>query len=188
MNEPTILSLRNRLSHLRDAALTFFDEAEKIYEASEDTETFSRRYNQKTVWDILPERNREYADEVRAELRRLLVQVSSVVKDSVLIDETDLRTLSRQIKTMLSALRFREFQQFGVNIHHDEGVILGIDPPSQHERELHSVSEARNIFTEAYRAVTETTDYWSPQLQSVSSLYGVKKDENVRRPPIFSST
>ena len=78
------------------------------------------------------------------------------------MNEADFRDLGRHTKTITAALRFCEFRQWGSIVHSDEDTILGIDPPSQEEESLKSVSQARTLFTESYRPVIEVMDYWSP--------------------------
>jgi hypothetical protein len=94
--------------------------------------------------------------------------------------ECDFRELARHTKVMVAALRFREFRQWGVHVHHDEGTVLGVDPPGQEESELDSVAAARALFTESCRAVTEMMDYWSPGDGGSAPMAGTVRGENVR--------
>lgn len=174
----SVTALRTQLSRLRDASLSFFDKAEKVRGETHPSEEWQYR-DQPSVWPALPSDLQETADRLRAELRPLMVQISKALRGSPLLTEADFRDLGHNGKTMAAALRFREFRQWGLQVHHDEGTILGVDPASQEEVELRSVAGARVLFTESYRAVSELIDYWSPRdgAVPVSAIPGA---ENVR--------
>jgi hypothetical protein len=173
----SVAALQNQLSHLRDASLDLFSTAEGLYTKATDVKVGVRR--PLTPWGILPSEQQAFADKLRSELRRLMVRISAELRGSPLVVEADLRDLARHTKVMSAALRFREFRQWGLQVHHDEGTILGVDPPGQEESEVNSVGTARASFTESYRAVTEMMDYWSPH-DAATALTGSARRENVR--------
>jgi hypothetical protein len=170
----SVTALRAQLSHLRDASLGLFDEAEKV-----EVRAAEKRYRYDSapeVWTILPPDLQELADRLRSELRPLMVRISAALRGSPLMSDADFRDLGRNAKVMAAALRFREFRQWGVQIHHDEGTVLGVDPPGQEESELDSVAKARALFTDSYRAVAEMMDYWSPGADGAPIAGAVRGD------------
>ncbi len=177
MNE-SVAALQNQLSQLRDGSLSLFDNAEEAYGRAHDSK--DRNYwPTRKAWEVLPGELREFADTLRSELRPLMVRISAALRGSPLMSEADFRELGRHAKIMAAALRFREFRQWGVQVHHDEDRVLGVDPPGQDEAELDSVAKARALFTESYRAVSEMMDYWAPD-DAITRVVGAERGENVR--------
>lgn len=63
---------------------------------------------------------------------------------------------------MLAGIHFRQYRHWGVYIHHDEDVVLGVDPPSQAEEPVDTVTTARALFDEAATSISELIDLLSP--------------------------
>jgi hypothetical protein len=63
---------------------------------------------------------------------------------------------------MLAAIHFRQYQQWGVRVHHDEDVVLGVDPPSQEEKPVRDVARARRLFDGAVFSIGDLIDLLSP--------------------------
>lgn len=173
--------LRKKLTDLRDAALAFFREAESVIaERYAGEERFSMKPN---MWENLPGNLQERADALRGALRELMARISFSLRGSPLLSEADFRGLGENAKIMAAALRFRGYRHWGVQVHHDEGTVLGVDPPGQEEWEFRvsetTVASARIVFTDAYREVTEMMDYWSPQNISTTPV-SETRGENVR--------
>jgi hypothetical protein len=154
----SVTPLRNQLSELRDASLAFFDAAEGFLREATDP-----YHSRSTLWSRLPEEFQTVADNLRGELRPLMARISNALRGSSVISEADFRDVGWHSKTMAAALRLREYRQWGPRVLSDEDQVLGIVPPGQEESEIDSVADARSLFTESYRAVTEMMDYWSPQ-------------------------
>ena len=55
------------------------------------------------------------------------------VRGSPLLAEADTQELRHNTRQMLANVLFREYSHSRVYIHHDEGVVLGVDPPSHEE-------------------------------------------------------
>lgn len=53
-------------------------------------------------------------------------------------------------------------RSWGVIVHHDEDIILGVDPPSQQEEPIHVIAKARRLFDEAATGIAELIDLMSP--------------------------
>jgi len=63
---------------------------------------------------------------------------------------------------MLASIHFHEYRHWGVFVHHDEGVVLGVDPPSQAEAPLPGVETAKQLFAKAATSIGELIDLLSP--------------------------
>jgi hypothetical protein len=101
----SLTTLRSQLSHLRDASLGLFDGAEKVHGEIRDAE--KRRYHHvPAVWGVLPPELQGFADELRGELRPLMVKISAALRGSPLMGEADFRDLAREAKVMAAANRY----------------------------------------------------------------------------------
>jgi hypothetical protein len=160
--DQAIALLRRKLTEIRDAAVEFISEAEKYAEPkTPKTEHPSFQHVIMDVWAFLPEDQQRRGDELRGELRRIMAEIGAVAQTSVLLDSADTRMLSQNAKRMAASLRFRLFTSWGIQIHHDEGSYIGMDPPGQSEDDNISPAQARIEFNEAYRKTLETLDYMS---------------------------
>ena len=72
---------------------------------------------------------------------------------------------------MLANIRFHQYRHHGVYIHHDQDVVLGVDPPSHLERPFQDAAEASQRFDEAATEILDLIDLLSPTdiVQSSSS-------------------
>jgi hypothetical protein len=142
----TINTLREMMTLARRSALEFFGDAQK--REDEDHEYSS-------IWqDLLTSGQRETGIALSTSLKRIGVEVAGAARGSPLLGEADLQDLRYNTRRMAAALRFRKYRQWGVYIHHDADIVLGVDPPGQIEEELPSVNAARLIFEEAASTTT----------------------------------
>jgi hypothetical protein len=123
---------------------------------------------QNDVWSLLTSENQEAADRLRGLLRQAMAEIAQEAQRSVLVDETDLRSLSQSAKRMAAALRFRQFRQWGLHIHHDEGTYIGMDPAGQSEDDLLLPDTARTEFLESYRKTIELMDFMTARRETIS--------------------
>lgn len=154
---------RASILHLRAVSQDFFDKVERI-------SSFGTG-----IWSILSSDLQKEADELRAQLRPVMVGIAAALRGSPLLDESDFRELRRYGKTMEAALRFNEFQVWEMQVHSDEDKVLGVEPERQVEREVYSVAEARSLFVEAHRQVVEMMDYHFVQQKPSHSSSGEHK-------------
>ena len=76
--------------------------------------------------------------------------------------EADLQDLRHNTRQMLANVHYNRYRHWGVHIHHDEDVVLGVDPPSQDEVPVDQAATASNLFDVAANAVNDLIDLLSP--------------------------
>lgn len=123
-------------------------------------------------WLVGSEEIRNEADELRTALKSLSVDIAGAARGSPLIDEADLQDLRHNTRQMLANVRFKKYQYSPTYIHHDEDVVLGVDPPSQDENPVDDPATARRLFDAAATAIRDLIDFLSPA-ESVQSPAGV---------------
>jgi len=154
LNREGIAELRERLTTIRNAATSFFDKAQRRQDEG-------REYSH--IWDdLLTPELRQEGEELRATMKRLGVDIAGAARGSPLIAEADLQDLRHNTRRMLATIHFRKYRHWGVIVHHDEDIILGVDPPSQEEKPVTDVARARPLFNNAAASISELVDLLSP--------------------------
>jgi hypothetical protein len=154
LNKEGITELKERLTTIQNAATSFFDEAQRYQDqAVEYTD----------IWDgLLPPESRQDGEALRAAIKRLTVDIAGAARGSPLIAEADLQDLRHNTRRMLGSIHFHKYRHWGVYVHHDEDIVLGVDPPSQEEEPVSAVAHARPLFNNAAASVGELIDVLSP--------------------------
>jgi hypothetical protein len=155
-----IAALRVRLKVLREAGAQYFGQVggERVRET----------YNSYR-WELTGD---EDAEALRTEIKRFSVDLAGAARGSALIAEADLQDLRHKSRQMLASVRFNRYRHQGVYIHHDEDLILGVDPPSQREDAVDSAEEAPQLFDEAAAWMGDLIDLLSPSESTSTTTAG----------------
>jgi hypothetical protein len=152
---------KERIAELRESLRTICNTATSFFDKAQERQDQDREYGD--IWDdLLTLELRGEGDELRASLKRLSVDIAGGARGSPLIAEADLQDLRHNTRRMLASIRFHRYRHWGVYVHHDEDVVLGVDPPSQEEEPLTDVASARRLFNNAATSVGELIDLLSP--------------------------
>jgi hypothetical protein len=168
ISEAGISELRERLEAIRGSAAAYFDEASRLNEGEDIDQGWAD-----TLSMLLSEKGKE----LRADIKRLSVQIAGAARGAPLIAEADLQDIRHSTRRMLASIHFRRYRYSGVYVHHDEGTVLGVDPPSQREEPVSSVGTAREIFDGSIDDIGELIDLLSP---AETADLGVKGTESYR--------
>jgi hypothetical protein len=148
-----IQTLRQRLEDLFSRAHDFFGRAHP-----DQVELSYMRYG----WGLSDSGLSQTAEELRSEIKALAVDIAGAARGAALVAEADLQDLRHNVRRMLAAIRFNEYRHSGVYVHHDEGTVLGVDPPSQEETPLELATEALPNFAKATDGVRDLIDLLTP--------------------------
>lgn len=147
-----IAALRERLTAVREAGALYFARAEPV----QVDEAFGRH-----SWAV-GSRVQDEGEALRTTIKSLSVDIAGAARGSVLIAEADLQDLRHNTRQMLANVRFKKYRHAGTYIHHDEDLVLGVDPPSQEENPLDEAETARSVFDDAAVAIHDLIDLLSP--------------------------
>ncbi len=164
-----ITILRHSLTRVRDEAIQFFVYVDAMVPPEWKAERpYWSTTSDEDPWSLLTAKDQESADRLRGSLREVMAELAQEAQRSVLVDEADIRLLRHNAKKMAAVLRFRLFRQWGIQIHHDEGSYIGMDPPGQSEDDFILPETARSEFLESYRKTIELMDFMSARRDSVN--------------------
>ena len=153
LTKEDIASLRNRLTDVRDQGAAYFANAnptkvgDSVWEHS---------------WKITSDDTLNEAETLRTAIKALSVDIAGAARGSPLLAEADTQELRHNTRQMLASVRFHQYQHTGVYIHHDEDVVLGVDPPSHEEVPFDNVATAPKRFYEAATEILDLIDLLSP--------------------------
>lgn len=149
-----IVVLRNRLTVVRDQGAEFFAKANP-------TRTDHGPWDDHS-WEIESDIIRSEAEALRANIKALSVDVAGAARGSPLHAEADMQELRHNTRQMLANVRFYEYRHDGVTVHHDEGVVLGVDPPSHAQFPFEDAAMAPKRFGQAADDIGDLIDLLSP--------------------------
>lgn len=138
--------LSDGITTLIEEATAFFDAA--ISSCKEDlTPTWMNRdEGRNAYWDKLAQENRQVSQKAQEKLLNLIALILPTLKASPVLDVSDEKDVGRCVKRMRAALKLRKFRSWNIEVLHDEGTVLGVNPPGQSEDECSSPVDARNEF------------------------------------------
>ena len=156
MNDKTAV-LRRKLTELRDNALPFLSELAEDY--GPQPGIIIPRSPVSSFWNDLPPEVYTRSDNLRRQVRQVMVQVATAARRSPLLTDVDVGDLTANAKRIAAAVRLRKYIRWGVTIQHDEDIVLGVDPAGQSEAEWISPQDAHTIFSEACNDSVEMMDF-----------------------------
>ena len=146
LTKEDIGQLRTRLTDVRDQGAAYFAKANPT-KVSDGVWKHS--------WEITSDDVRNEAETLRTAIKALSVDIAGAARGSPLLAEADTQELRHKTRQMLANVRFCQYRHTGVYIHHDEDVVLGVDPPSHEEVPFDDAATAPRRF---YQAATEILD------------------------------
>jgi len=154
--------ISEELSDLAKAAQSYFEEA--IIQCQDDGEPAwaSGRRGTNAFWELLDDNLKSTSQRLQQQMLDVVPKLLPIVKNSPLLNETDEKEIGICIKKMRAALRLRDFRSWNVEVLHDEGTVLGVNPPGQSEDDPSTPMESLESFNQC-----------SNQLKDIVSLLSV---------------
>lgn len=156
MTKEDIGTLRSRVVALRDKAADYFSKA-KPSERSD-----GMPWQPETRWEIEDTETLRECETLRQSIKELSVAIAGAARGSPLLADADMQELRHSTRQMLANVRFHEYRHTGVYVHHDEDIVLGVDPASHEEVPFSDAMAAANRFDSAAAKLLDLTDLLSP--------------------------
>lgn len=113
-------------------------------------------------WEIGDAKTLQECEALRHDIKELSVDIAAAARSSPLLADADMQELRHNTRQMLANVHFREYHHTGVYVHHDEGTVLGVDPPTHEEIPFGESSSARVRFDQAAAKTLDLTDLLLP--------------------------
>ena len=84
-------------------------------------------------WEIKDAQTLQESVALRQAIKDLSVDIAAAAQLSPLLAGADMQELRHNTRQMLANVHFNEYRHTGVYVHHDEGTVLGVDPPTHEE-------------------------------------------------------
>jgi hypothetical protein len=149
----------DRLSLLATDASAFFDKAQiELEEISREGRFGVGSPERDHFWEGLSDGLRHEARALVSRLLSLAGHVVTAAREAPLASDADARDVMLGTKAMRAALQLREFRSWDTEVIHDEGTILGTNPPGQSDESGYPPEMARRTFDEWVAKFREIVD------------------------------
>ena len=140
---------------MRKRGKEYFDEAdpEKVVETAWPFDE---------SWELEDAKTLQKCEALRQTIKELSVDLGGAARVSPLLADADMQELRHNTRQMLANVHFREYRHTGVYVHHDEGIVLGVDPPTHEEIPFEDASTAPRRFDQAAAKTLDLTDLLLP--------------------------
>lgn len=155
LTKESIEALRRRLVEVREQGKLHFSQ-------TAPRAVMDKVWPYKEYWEIEDPEHLQCCEELRQNLKKLSVDIAASARISPLLADADMQELRHNTRQMLSNLYYREYRHTGVYVHHDEGLVLGVDPPTHEEVPFESASYAPRRFDEAMAKTLDIVDLLLP--------------------------
>ena len=142
LTKENIGELRERLVAVRERGKEYFAEADPE-KAVETAPPFCES------WEIKDAQTLQESAALRQAIKDLSVDIAAAAQLSPLLADADMQELRHNTRQMLANVHFSEYRHTGVYVHHDEGTVLGVDPPTHEEILLGDALTAPRRFDQA---------------------------------------
>ena len=156
-------SIIEQLVDIHNDAIEYFKSALAEYPGEEFSEYSEGVYwSNEDYWQGSPPLLKIEAEGIAARLAALAQQTGPAIRRSPLLTEADEREAGHAFKGMRAALRFRQFEHEEVEVLHDEGMVLGVQPAREYERKVIPPG-AKEIFDTWVQSLKNRLDLADPQ-------------------------
>ena len=153
LTKEEIGTLRTRMTSVREQAEVYFAEVKPRRITDDRTGKSLKK------WDPIALQKRET---LKQTIKELGVDIAAAVRVSPLHSDADMQELRHNTRQMLANVQFREYRHTGVYVHHDEGVVLGVDPPTHETIPISDAETAQKRFDQAAAKTLDLTDLLLP--------------------------
>ena len=152
LTKEEIGALQGRMVSIRSQAKAYFAKA------SPKTVVDNSAWPPEKWFEISDPKTLKKCEALRRMIKELSVDIAAAVRVSPLHSDADMQELRHNTRQMLANVQFREYHHTGVYIHHDEDVVLGVDPPTHEEVSVEDVATAQRRFDQAAAKTLDLTD------------------------------
>lgn len=156
-----IKTLSNELQKLKETAEDFFSLASTSCDNDNSPPWMAATRGTNNYWEMLDDNVQHTSRILQKNLLPIISSLIPAVKASPLLNESDEKELGLCLKRMRAALRLRDFISWNTEVLHDEGVVLGVNPPGQSVDNPSTPKESRESFFQCHDQLAEMVEFLS---------------------------
>ena len=156
LTKENIEALRMRLEVVREQGKKYFAEADPKQVVDETI------FPLRESWEVEDAETLQNCEALRQTIKELSVDLAAAARISPLLADADMQELRHNTRQMLANVYYREYHHTGTSVHHDEGTVLGVDPPTHEETPFGDARTAPRRFEQAAAKTLDITDLLIP--------------------------
>ena len=149
---------KENIAELRERHVAVRERGKKYFAEADPEKVVDPAWPFDESWEIKDAETLQERDALRQAIKELSVDIAAAARVSPLLADADMQELRHNTRQMLANVHLREYRHTGVYIHHDEGTVLGVDPPTHEEIPLADASTAPRHFDQAAAKTLDLTD------------------------------
>ncbi len=167
-------AIRMALQSLAKIATGYFQKAEdELANVQEPNDySWSARPEPEFYWSQLTAELQSEATKLIKQLYELFPMIATAVERTPALTIADQREIGSAVKKIRAAMRFRRYLYSEIEVLHDEGIVLGVQPPSQSEDKPLDPKSAAKVFAESINRLEDIVEL-------VSTTAGSTMDDTV---------
>ena len=153
LTKEKIEDIRSRLVEVRKLGREYFAKVAPKEFPDEALELYKNKR-----WIIYETEDMERCEKLSHSIKELSVDIAAAARLSPLLADADMQELRHNTRQMLANLKINRYMHTGVFVHHDEGTVLGVDPPTHDEFPFEHVVTAADYFENAASKTLDIVD------------------------------
>lgn len=143
-----IKEIQITIEKLKEIYTLFFLSAEKVCGNKKDDSIWTTgTLDEEMYWNKLPEELQAKSQEAQKMTLEVISLILPALQSSPILDKSDEKDIGIYAKKMRSALKLKEYKSWEIDVLHDEGVVLGVNPPGQSENKPFHPTDANKVYS-----------------------------------------
>ena len=156
LTRENIEAMRTQLVTAREQGKQYFAQADPEWVVDDNVSPL------RESWKIVDAETLQKCKTLRQTIKELSVEIAAAARTSPLLADADMQELRHNTRQMLANVHYREYRHTGVYVHHDEDMVLGVDPPAHEEIPFPNATSAPRHFAQAAAKILNLTDLLLP--------------------------
>lgn len=162
MDNSTRAKLLKKLKAIKKQGIAFFNNASSDLDGCGYSIDPYDKIDRDEFWNQLQEDTQNIAIKTITKIIDETPLIAESARLTPYLSQTDQIELGHSIKAIRGALRLRKYRYWGPEVLHDEGMVLGVEPPGQSDDDGISDDKAKKIFIESYDKILAIVELLNP--------------------------
>ena len=162
MNKSDKEKLLKNLKSIRRQGVEYFRSASDSLDGKSYGSDNWGKFSRDEFWNLMNLSLKKKAQLIITKIINVAPLISESARLTTYLSQTDQIDLGHAIKGLRSSIRLCRYRYWGPKVLHDEGQVLGVEPPGQTEDEGVYPDEASQIFNECYDRIAGIVELVNP--------------------------